>query len=132
MKVTFHLRSFSHSNFVLFFFLCALLSTSNFSSIFSVFANFAGKTSGKICFVCEQKHGKEKSHYISNTFSLASSFPFYYMEGFQQSAFLSRLFGGEGIGEVLWGTGHSLFRFLLGYYLLRRIRPLAKANFSLI
>ena len=84
MKMNFALIHFLTQNFALFFFslFVKFVVKIKFLSQFSVLANFYRKTSGKIRFVCEQEHGKEKSHYISNTFSLALSFPLYYIKGF--------------------------------------------------
>lgn len=84
MKVNFSFIYFLTQNFVIFFFFSfeKFVVKIKFLSQFSVLANFYRKNIKKIRFVCEQEHGKEKSHYISNTFSLALSFPLYYIEGF--------------------------------------------------
>ena len=73
----FFLCSFSHSKLCsfLFSFLKNLLLNLNFFRNFLFLRIFTGKNIRKIRFVCEQEQGKEKSHYISNTFSLALSFP---------------------------------------------------------
>ena len=83
MKVNFTFVLSLTQNFVLFFFSSEKFVVKiKFLSQFSVLANFTGENIMKILFVCEQGHGKEKSHYISNTFSLALSFPLHIIEGF--------------------------------------------------
>ena len=77
----FFLCSFSNSKLCNFLFLQFAIKL-KFFHIFFCSCEFLQENIMKICFVCEQEHGKEKSHYISNTFSLALSFPLYIIEGF--------------------------------------------------
>ena len=73
--------SFSRSKLCNFLF-SAICCQLKFFRNFFCSCEFLQENIMKIRFVCEQEHGKEKSHYISNTFSLALSFPLYIIEGF--------------------------------------------------
>lgn len=136
MKVTFHLYSFSHSKLChfLFFSFTKFVVKIKFLSQFSVLANFIENIM-KILFVCIQGHGEEEVSISVICTYIFLLYLFYYSiyKGLIISFSLSRFFRGERNRECPIGyMKHSLFHFLLGYYLLRRIRPLAKANFSLI
>ena len=111
MKVNFAFIYSLTQNFALFFFLLKFVVKIKFLSQFSVLANFTGNIK-KSLFICKQGLGKRRPvyTYISNTFSLALSFPLILYRRILIISFSLPIFGGKGIGECSIGyMRHSLF-----------------------
>ena len=136
MKVTFHLYSFSHSKLChfLFFSFTKFVVKIKFLSQFFVLANFIENIM-KSLFVCKQGHGEEEVSisviytYIFLLYLFSYSIYKGLIISFFSPDFLGK--GNRGVYHRVY-IGHSLFTSCWEYCLLRRIRPLAKANFGLI